>query len=97
MGRVNRGLTMVSLRHRCQSAKKVLLCIWWDWKGVLYYELLQPGKTITANRYKQQLTKLSDVLEEKRPFTCQGSRKVLRLHDNARPHVAKATQSHSLR
>jgi len=21
---------------------KVLLCIWWDWKGMLYYELLQP-------------------------------------------------------
>ena len=20
--------------------KKVIFCIWWDWKGVLYYELL---------------------------------------------------------
>ena len=20
--------------------KKVMLCIWWDWKGVLYYEFL---------------------------------------------------------
>ena len=20
--------------------KKVMLCIWWDWKGVLYFELL---------------------------------------------------------
>jgi len=41
-------------------ANKILLCIWWDWKGVLYYELLQPGETITADRYQQQLTYVSD-------------------------------------
>ena len=78
-------------------AKKVFLCIWSDWKGVLYYKLLQSGETITANRYKQQLTNFSDVLEEKRPFTGQGSRKVLLLHDKSRPHVAKATRTISLR
>lgn len=77
-------------------AKKVLLCIWWDWKGVLYYELLQLGETITqsANRYQQQLTNLSDVLEEKRLSTGQGSRKVILLHDNTRSHVVKASRYH---
>ena len=31
---------------------KVMLCIWWDQKGVLYYELLKPGETINAERYE---------------------------------------------
>jgi len=65
---------------------------------VLYYtnrvELLQPSKTITADRNKQQLTNLSDALEEKRPFTGQRPKyfhKIILLHDNARSYVAKAT------
>jgi len=27
---------------------KVMLCIWWDQLGVVYYELLKPTETITG-------------------------------------------------
>ena len=38
--------------------KKVMLCIWWDWKGILYYELLLQNQTINSNKYCSQLDQL---------------------------------------
>ena len=72
--------------------KKVMLCVWWDQKGIIYYELLKPKQTVNANLYSQQLTRLSEALQIKRPFSGKGKRKVILLHDNASPHVAKTTR-----
>jgi len=68
---------------------KVMLCIWWDQKGVVYYELLKPGETITGDRYRQQLVQVNRELKEKRPEYAKRHDKVIFQHDNARPHVAK--------
>ena len=73
--------------------KKVMLCVWWDMKGVIYYELLEPKKTVNADLYSQQLIRVSQALERKRPSNGHGKRKVILLHDNARPHVALTTQA----
>ena len=35
--------------------KKVMLCVWWNIKGIIYYELPEPHQTVTAERYRQQL------------------------------------------
>jgi len=40
-----------------------MLCVWWDQKSVIYYELLKPGEIV--NRYYQQLIKLHRALREK--------------------------------
>ncbi|GFW76484.1 mariner Mos1 transposase [Trichonephila clavipes] len=47
--------------------KKVLLSVWWDYKGIVYFELLLPNRTINSDVYIEQLTKLNDAVEEKRP------------------------------
>ena len=31
--------------------KKVMLYIWWDWKGVLYNDLLPANQMINSNKY----------------------------------------------
>ena len=48
-------------------ASKIILCIWWDQRGIIYYELLKPSKTITGDRYRLQLIRLNQALKEKRP------------------------------
>lgn len=73
---------------------KLLLCIWWDQQGVIYYELLKPNETITGDRYRLQLMRLSRALKEKRPLYEQRHDKVILLHDNARPHVAKPVKTY---
>ena len=38
--------------------RKEILCIWWHWKEVLYYELLSENQTINSNRHCFQLVQL---------------------------------------
>lgn len=89
---VNPGEPSTSMPKRNIHDHKVLLCIWWDMQGVLYYELLQPGQTVTAQRYSQQLRRLKEELIKKRPLVASKQNKVILLHDNARPHVALQTR-----
>ncbi|GFX45088.1 histone-lysine N-methyltransferase SETMAR [Trichonephila clavipes] len=71
--------------------RKVLLCLWWDRKGPVYYELLKQGKAINKDLYCNQLDKLNASVKEKRPALA--SRKgIVFHHDNTRPHTAMATQ-----
>lgn len=89
---VNPGEPSISIAKLNIHAKKVCLCILWDFKGVIHFELLKPDETITTERYKHQLQRVSDEIEHKRPFTGKGPRSVILLHDNARPYTAKATK-----
>jgi histone-lysine N-methyltransferase SETMAR len=64
--------------------KKQMLSVWWDFKGIIYWELLKPGTTITAEVYSAQLHRLRDAINRERP----GRGKIRLQHDNAKPHVS---------
>ena len=79
-------------RPNCFS-KKTMLCVWWDQSGIVYYELLQPGETVNAQRYRQQMINLNDALIERRPEWARRHGKGIVLHDNAPSCTAKPVKN----
>jgi histone-lysine N-methyltransferase SETMAR len=68
-----------------------MLCIWWDWKGILYYDLLPRNQTINSDVYCSQLDRLKAAIDQKRRELVNPKGVVFH-HDNARPHVYSATR-----
>ena len=74
--------------------KKVMLCIWWDCKGILYCELLLESQTVN-HKYCSQLDQLKATLNKKHPKLV--SRKYIIFHlNNARLHVSLMTRQELL-
>ena len=73
-----------------------MLSVWWDWKGVVFFELLPKNQTINSDVYCRQLNKLNAAVKEKRLELV--NRKGLIFHyDNATPHTSLATRQKLLR
>ena len=73
------------------TARKVLLCVWWDWQGILYYELLPYGQTLNSVLYCEQLDRLKLAIEQKRSALVNRGGIVFH-QDNARPHTSLMTR-----
>ncbi|XP_044313446.1 histone-lysine N-methyltransferase SETMAR-like [Drosophila rhopaloa] len=72
------------------TAKKVLLCVWWDWKGIIHYELLSYGQTLNSTIYCEQLDRLKLAIVQSDQ---NSNRKGVVFHqDNARPHTSLMTR-----
>ena len=69
-----------------KSAKKILVTVFWDMRGILLVDFLPTGTTVNAITYAKTLTKLRRALRDKRSISDGAN--VRLLHDNARPHVA---------
>ncbi|GBM81402.1 Mariner Mos1 transposase [Araneus ventricosus] len=72
------------------SADKVMTTVSFDCEGVVYTEFKRKGRTINAESNCETLRGLLKALKNKRRGKL--SKGIVLLHDNARPHKARATQ-----
>ena len=68
-----------------------MLSVWWDWKGVVFFELLPGNQTINSDVYRCQLSKLNAAVEEKRPELVK-RKDVIFHHGKATLHTSLATR-----
>lgn len=47
------------------SLKKVMICIWWNCKGILYYKLLLQNQALNPDKYCSKLDQLKVTITEK--------------------------------
>ena len=73
------------------SAGKVMCTVFWDRKGVILLDFLEPGQTINSDRYIATLTKLKARISRVRP---EKKTTFLLQNDNARPHTSLKTVEH---
>jgi len=72
------------------SAGKVTLTIFWDGSGPLLVHFQEKGQTVTSARYSDMLVNEVKPAIRSKPRGIL-SKRVLLLHDNARPHTAANT------
>lgn len=78
-GDKNGYISILKILGQLRPTRSRVLCV------LVYYELLQPGGRITADRYRQQHIDSNYALMEKQPEWASRKVRPDLLHDNARP------------
>ena len=67
-----------------------MFTVWWSTVHLIHYSFLNPGKTITSEKYAQQIDEMHQKLQCL-PLALVNRKGPILLHDNARLHVAQPT------
>ena len=70
--------------------RKTMIYIWWDWEGMVHWEMLKRNATVNKELYIALLHRVNEAIRLKRPHR-QGQ--TILLHDNARPHVSQVVKA----
>ena len=88
---LNPGQMAEPVANRERFSRKTLLCVWWNFEGIIHHELVPNSRTIDADLYCAQLDRMYAELSRKYPALVNRKR-VLLQQDNARPHTARKTK-----
>lgn len=70
--------------------KKTMITVWWSASGLIHYNFLKAGESITAQSYCNEIDVMHQKLLQNQPALVNRKGPIL-LHDNARPHVSRLT------
>ena len=68
-----------------------MLCVWWNFEGIIHFELVPNNRAIDAELYSAQLDRMHTALAQKYPALVNRKRVILQ-QDNASPHTARRTK-----
>lgn len=74
--------------RQVRSNVKVLITVFFDWKGVVHHEFLPPGRTVNKEYYLEVLRHLREAIRKKRPELWENKSFILH-HDNAPAHASR--------
>ena len=64
---VQQGQAAQAQVRQDRFGKKIMLCVWWNYEGILHFELVPEGRAINAELYCEQLHRVYRVLKVKYP------------------------------
>ena len=68
---------------------------WWEWKKIIFFELLPNNQTINQDVYCRQLNEIDAAMKQKRSQFAK-RKSVAFLHDNTRSHTNLVTRQKHL-
>ena len=68
--------------------KRVMVIVWWSAARLIHYSFLNPGKTITSEKYAQQIDEMYQKLQHLQPALINRKGPIL-LHYSAQLHITQ--------
>ena len=88
---VPRGQAPQPSLRKDRFGKKVMISVWWNFEGVLLFEMFPEGQAVNSEIYCNLLDQVYEVLKRKYP-ALTNRKNVLLQHDNAPCHRSRMTQ-----